>query len=426
MIAQRVRDVTAGRADTLVENSVYGVGITVVNSVVGFAYWIVAARLFTTDAVGVASALISAMTLASAVSNLGVGSGLVQRLPRRADGDDWSLTLNTTALVGAATGLGASLVGLLAVPLLSGELRDVLHRPAYASAFVIGTVLWTLSFGLDFVFVAERKVKFGFVRNCAFAGLKLGLLATFAIGARDSALGLYGSWVLGTGLALVVGLGLLPKLQRHWRPVLRGAGVEARSMMNSLVKHHVINVGSYLPMYVLPLVVTARLGVTENAWAYVGWMVGSFALVASPTVAASLFAEGSHDPASLKRQARRSLVIILALCVPALVAVPLLGRPILGVFGPEYAAHSYALVLVLVLSAIPDAITNVFVAVLRVRGQLGAAASLNAAMAIGAVVLAWFFVDTMGIVGIGWAWLVAQTLGGVVALAATLHSRVRR
>ena len=71
---------------------------------------------------------------------------------------------------------------------------------------------------------------------------------------------------------------------------------------------------------------------------------------------------------------------------------------------------------ILVLAAVPDAITNVFTSVLRVRGQLRQAALLNLGMAATAVSLAWWLLPGMGVVGGGLAWMLAQAPAAGVVL----------
>jgi len=133
----------------------------------------------------------------------------------------------------------------------------------------------------------------------------------------------------------------------------------------------------------------------------------------SPAVAASLFAEGAHRPGVLPDQARRAGLMIAALLGPALLVFLPIAPMIMGLFGVEYARHGLTLLALLVLSAIPDALTNVYVSVLRVRGQVWRAAELNVGMAVVALALAWVALPLLGIGGAGLAWLIAQICGGV-------------
>src|SRR5205085_660798 len=192
----------------------------------------------------------------------------------------------------------------------------------------------------------------------------------------------------------------------------------------SLAGNHVITVGGLAPTYLLPLFVTARLSATDNAYFYITWRLAGLSLMVSPAVAASLAAEGSHARRDLLRMARSSILLIAALLGPAMLLFLGGGRYIMAVFGPGYARHGQFLLLLLVMSAVPDASTNVYVAVLRVQQRLRYAALLNLGMAALTLGLAWVLLPRLGIAGAGLAWLSARVAGSIaVALHVTLVRR---
>src|SRR5690242_10853899 len=79
------------------------VGTTAVTSVFGFAYWWLAARQFSPEAVGLASAAISAMTLLGTFGMVGLGTLLIGELPRQ-QGKKVSLISAALILVGGVGG----------------------------------------------------------------------------------------------------------------------------------------------------------------------------------------------------------------------------------------------------------------------------------------------------------------------------------
>ena len=79
---------------------------------------------------------------------------------------------------------------------------------------------------------------------------------------------------------------------------------------------------------------------------------------------------------------RSSVKLIAVLLVPAIVFCAIAGKSILGILGHEYAVHGFALLIIMVIAAVPDAVTNVYVAVLRVRHRLRFAACLTNGMAV--------------------------------------------
>ena len=61
-------------------NAAYLMLANLANALFGFVFWIIAARLYTAEAVGVASAILSAASLLTMLSSLGLGYGLIRFL----------------------------------------------------------------------------------------------------------------------------------------------------------------------------------------------------------------------------------------------------------------------------------------------------------------------------------------------------------
>jgi O-antigen/teichoic acid export membrane protein len=197
-------------------------------------------------------------------------------------------------------------------------------------------------------------------------------------------------------------------------------------MLSAFAGHHLIALGGIAPLYVLPLLVTARLSATDNAYFYVTSMTGILFFMVSSSVALSLFAEGSHTPHDTARTLRSSAVVIVVLMFPAMLFVFTGRHYILSLFGPGYAQHGELLLTINIASAIPDAITNLYIAWLRVRRLLRYAALLNLGMAALTLVLAWILLPRLGLAGAGWAWLIAQMAGCLVVGVHLVATRVSR
>ena len=412
------------RRDSLLRNSTFILGTAVVTSGIGYIYWVVAAHTYSPYDIGLASAFLSIMILTSTITSVGMGYALVQILPRREAGYAWSITLNTSIVVGILTSLLSSFIVVAVLPFFSPQFAVARGSLPFILIFVMGVAVTTTTVLLDQTFVAERATSNMAVRNSVFAVLKLLLLVILV---QVGALGILSSWVLAAiASAAFAGVVLIPRLKRDYRLSVRGMAQQVRPMLSLFAGHHLISLGGMLPNYLLPVFVAIRLSVTENAYFYIVWMVGSMLHLVSPSVAAALFSEGSHAEGDVMRNARNSLAIIGMLVGPMLLACLLGGHYILSFFGPGYSQHGLSSFTLLLISVVPDAITNIYVSVLRVQGRLYVATFLNLSMAAITLVLAWILLPVLGIAGAGWAWLIAQLAGTLIAGVDLLISRYRK
>src|SRR4029077_11232639 len=162
---------------------------------------------------------------------------------------------------------------------------------------------------------------------------------------------------------------------------------------------------------------------TQSAYFYTTWRVGGVFFIISAAVGTSLFAHASRPEANVAKTMRSSIKLIVGLLVPAILFCVLAGKSILGVLGQEYADNGYTLLLIMMIAAVPDAITNVYVALLRVQDRLRFAAALTIGMAVAAVAFAALLVGHYGIAGAGAGWLIGQSLGALVVAADVIWRR---
>jgi len=95
---------------------------TGVMSFFGFFFWIINARLFTPDQVGIGTTLISLMTLISSFSLLGLGNSLIKYLPMSARKNE---KINTSLILVGLASIIASIIYLIFLKTFSPKLLFV-------------------------------------------------------------------------------------------------------------------------------------------------------------------------------------------------------------------------------------------------------------------------------------------------------------
>ena len=97
------------------------------------------------------------------------------------------------------------------------------------------------------------------------------------------------------------------------------------------------------------------------------------------------------------------------------------GRLILGIFGHAYANDGYGLLIVLAVSAMPDAVSNIAVAVCRATDRLGYSVAINIGILVATLTAAWLLMPRFGLLGVGVGWLGAQVLGAIASIPVFLN-----
>ena len=350
------------------------VGSIVINAGLGFVFWWLAARTFDPANVGLAAATIAAMTLFGTLGVLGLGTLLIGELGRR-DNDKWALI--TTAM--AAAGLAGAALGLAFVvvaPIISPDLAVLRSSLGIALLFAVGTALTAASLVLDNALIGLLRGGIQLGRNAVFGVAKLAALVA-AIGlVSASGMVIFGAWVVGAGLAVLVGLLWLVFDARSWR---RGLGLHPRLLQGlgrSAVAHHALNVSMQATGMLMPLVVTAVLSTTANAYFYTASMVAYLIYIAPSALATVFYAIGSAEPSAIVRRLRLTIGLGVVAAVAGNLVLVVAAEPVLRLFGESYATEALVPLQLLGLQAFTFVVREHYVAVKRVEATPAAAAPL--------------------------------------------------
>lgn len=344
------------------------VGTSVVTSVVGFAYWWLAARVFTPEAVGFASATISAMILLGTVGVVGLGTLLMGELPRQ-PGKEISL-INAALIVVGGVGGCAGILFALAAPYISKDFEALGANLENILLFAVGVGLTAITLVFDQALIGLLRGGLQLWRNALFAVAKL--LVLFIVGAwlsDTTGLAIYVTWAIGNALSLItiVGVALLKNglprvLQPQWR-LLRKLGRAA-------LKHHAFNLTLLAPTLIQPVLVTVLLSAKVTAWFYVAWTIAGSLFVIPAALTTVLYAISSGQPGMLARKVRLTLGIALVTGILANALLFFSSKQVLGFFGESYAEQAAWCLRFLSLGAFPVIIKHHYIAICRIKDHI--------------------------------------------------------
>lgn len=393
---------------------------TGVTSVLGFAYWAVAARMFSQRAVGYGSASVSAMTLLGIVGMLGLGTVLIGELPRRRP---------RAGLISAAlltSGLGSLVLGLMFVlvaPHISTHFQNMSRTLGQAALFTTGVLLTGVSLVFDQATIGLLRGGLQLSRNLVFAVAKLAILPAVAFVLHDQlGIGITLSWVAATALSLLLvalqlrfaGTAVLPRPDWH---VLRGLGGTA-------VAHSWLNLAIAVPRSLMPVLVTVIVSPTANAAFYAAWTLTGFLYIVPTHLATVLFAVASADPQKIARKLRFSLGVSFLVGVIGITALGLGAHLALSMFGPSYVRAATVPLLLLLIGYWPNIPKVHYIAVCRATGRIKRAAVVLTAAAATEVAAAVAGGYSDGMRGLTLALLAVLILEGLVTSPAVARAAV--
>lgn len=403
---------------SLLANAGTMVGTAVVTSLLGAAFWLVAAHYFSQDSVGIASAAISAMTLIGFMSTVGLGTLLMGELPRLEVGHRSlvNAALLFTGSIGAALGLAFVLIA----PLASSNFDALRSTWAAALVFAIGVGLTALVFVLDQALIGLLKGSLQLSRNVVFSVVKLAALIPVAASVSDAGPPwIYATWTVGIAVSLAV-LGRFYR-QRAGDALSPNFSV-LREMRLHAVTHHAVNVALRTPELVLPTIVVIVLSASANASFYIAYMVTSFMFFVPLSLSTVLYAVGSGESKRLADRFRLTVYVSLGFGVLSNLALLVLGGPLLEIFGSSYADQATGTLHVLALDIFPATVLSHFVALRRIQRRLPTALPVIWAGALLQVGGGLVGALAIGLIGVAIGWVVGTVLEAAVMAPEVLRA----
>ncbi len=402
--------------DSMLRGSLYLVVTSGLQAVIGFVFWIVAARLFAPDQTGRASSLISASLFISMLALLGLNNSFIRYLPT-ARNRRTLITGGLSLVTICAVVLAA--VYVLAAPTIAPRLAFIEQRLPLAIGFILFTAAASINLLTDSIFIGSHKAAFIPLTDGAVAGTTK-IAAVVAL-AGFGAFGLYAASTVGLAAAALASV-ILIYARLGWRPEFRDSLAALRPLVRFSSASYATEFLSIIPQCVLPIMVLDRLGAAAAAYYYISSQVAALTYSASYAIQATTLAEGSRRDVDLRTLVKRSTRLMLMVALPVIVVVILCGHWVLLVFGARYSEHGTSTLIVLVAAGIPIAAVGLMETVLRLLGRLKVIVWSSVLFAVAICGFAWLFAGH-GLPAVAAAWPVGTAASGLPCVISLLRRR---
>jgi len=381
----------------------------------GFLFWIIAARIYGTEEIGIATSLFSLLSLLASLSVLGLGSGLMRFLPTS---DTKNEKINSSILITVCTSLLLSAAVVLALPQLSPSLAFVTHNNFFFLLFVFFTVTQTLNFLIESILLSFREGKQVLIKNILLSATKL--IFPFVL-LFLGAFGIFSSIELGVLISVVYGYSILTILHNvKYKPTFHTASVKQMSFF--AFGNYISGLASSAPTYILPIFIINVLGPTSAAYYYIVATTSNILFMIPSVVSQNLLVEGSHNENEIKIHVRKAVKLLAVVLIPAIMGLIIFGNYVLLVFGKKYSIEGLHLLQLFALSAILVSANYIFGTVIMLLHRIKLLILLNVIATVLILVFSYLFLH-MGLVGLGFASLITQAI--LVVLYIIIFARLK-
>jgi len=369
---------------------------------VGFFFWLIAARLYHTEEVGVATALISSVTLIMFIASFGFNFSLIRFI--KISGKESVLNTSICITTTAAVVVGIAYLLILKVFF---ENSALIQNASYGLFFLLTVVMHSIYFITGESFKALRDTKDYFMQNTVLSTRVLLLFPLVFLGS----FGIFGAIGAAYLLATIYSIFILS----------RRIKLNYRIDRDYLKKSFSFSSGNYIsnllyesPSLLMPPIILSMIGKQEAALYYIAMAVSSLIWIAPMSLSASLFIEGSYGE-NLKKNVLKSGKAILIVLIPSIFFIYYFGGFVLEIFGQDYV-EALPLLHVLVLSSFFVAVHDLFIPILNIKMRISSLIKLNFVRFCLLLGFSYIFLRDYGLIGFGYAWTFTHILLTVITL----------
>lgn len=358
------------RHKDLLHNAGSLLGTTGITSIFGFVYWIYAARFFSTDAVGYATAAISTMMLLGTIGEFGIGTMLIGELSRARDrGGLITASMMASFIISFALGLGFALVSMV----FGNHFAEVNGTVGRVALFSFGTGITGATLVFDEATIGLMRGGIQLRRNVTVSIAKMAALPAASLLLNDKfGVGIMLSWVVGTVFSL------LPTAITIKRT---GARIAYRPDWSTFwanrkitLAHNSLNLAISTPARLIPVLVAMVVPPSPTGAYYIATMISSFLTMVPSSLSTVLFAIAAAAPEMMPEKLRFVLRTSLYIGVPGGLVMGLSAHFVLSIFGSSYATLATGPLWLLIVGYIPNMFNSMYITVSRATGQVNKAA----------------------------------------------------
>ena len=391
--------------DSLFENSIFLISTNFAGSGLGFIFWVIAARYYSSHDIGIASSIFSGLSLVSMISSIGLPVAMIYYLPRN---NNTNKIINSCINAGIISSIIFSLIFLSGLKFWTPGLLGVLHSLKNNLIFVIITIAVSISMIIGSAFIAGKRSSFQMIKETSYHFIKIFPLILLR---KFGAIGIFMSIGIGLILSIVIGYIIL---SRFWKfsPELTIDPI-IKSMAGFSIGNHAATIFYNLPIFVLPIMILNMMSAKFAGYFYIAMMMASLLYGVSQSISSSLLVESS-DKIEFASVTNKAIKFNLAIMTIGIIFFIIFGRFILNIFNPHYAEQATMAMIILCIASMPLSLIGIFGTVRNAQNRVVSMATMDLLVASITIILSVPLIRMMGLEGAAISFLIANTVGAFI------------
>jgi O-antigen/teichoic acid export membrane protein len=383
----------------------------------GMLFWILVSRQLSPEQVGIGTTLLSLYTLMGTISLFGLNNILLRFLHDAKNKPHFVYTLLMLAIIFSAV---FSLISLIVLPYFLPFLHVLTNNGWYIGLFIIFAVGSGLDTMLEALFMAEQRVVSIIKKNAIGTAVKL--ITPFLI-ASLGGIAIFFSHTAGVLVSVITSIFIMSKsMKKVIKPMFN---------LKELTNTKFYALGTYssglvtlLPGYLLPILITHRLGTAATAFYFIPSTIANFLYLIPQVVTQNLLVLSIKDKQNEKLYFSDSWKIIMLCTAIAVTGIVVFGDLALKIFGIRYVQEGSMTLKLLAISAFPVAANYLFATRLLVQKKAKLILVVNIIQNVLLLLLSNYLINS-GVVGISLAILITQCVLFVFYFMSNQNLRLR-
>jgi amino acid adenylation domain-containing protein len=394
--------------DPLYRNSIFNMASTFILGGLGFFFWIIIARIYKPEDVGIATTLISIMGLLNSLTIMGLNSSLNRFLPKSSHKNE---LINSSFVIVTLVALVACAIFLLGLPIFSPPLVFLQKNIFYIISFTLFIIFSSWNMLVESIFMAFRANGNKLLKNGLIGVVKLmfpfTLIALGAYGIFVSSVSALDVGVISSVIILIFRFKIKPSLSVNVSLI--------KETLAYSFANYMIGFMSAMPSLILPVIILNVLSAKYAAYYFIASQIESLLEVIPLAAAEALLVEGAYDEEKLIKHTKKAFTTILVILVPAIAVIVFAGNILLQFFGKNYASEALQFLQLYSASTAFTALILIASAIMNVKRQIKSLIFLNAIATLLTLGLSCAFISGK-LAGVGWGWILGQAIAGGISL----------